>query len=72
MTDIALQSYRGKALTPAVTVKVNGRRLTAKKDYIVTYSDNVQRSGTRIGTVTIYGRGNYFTRNPIVKSFVVK
>lgn len=72
VTDIALQSYRGKALTPAVTVKVNGRRLTAKKDYIVTYSDNVQRSGTRIGTVTIYGRGNYFTRNPIVKSFVVK
>lgn len=72
VTDIALQSYRGKALTPAVTVKVNGRKLTVKKDYIVTYSDNVQRSGTRIGTVTIYGRGNYFTRNPIVKSFVVK
>lgn len=72
VADIALQSYKGKAMTPAVTVKVNGRKLSAKKDYTVTYSDNVLRSGTRIGTVTIRGKGNYFTRSPIVKTFVIK
>lgn len=70
--DIALQTYRGKALTPAVTIKVNGRKLSDKTDYTVTYTDNVLRSGTRIGTVTIRGKGNYFTRNPIVKTFVIK
>ncbi len=72
VADIALQNYKGKALTPALTIRVNGRKLSAKKDYTVTYSDNVLRSGTRVGTVTIYGKGNYFTRSPIVKTFVIK
>ena len=72
VADIALQQYRGKPVTPGVSIRVNGRRLAAKRDYTVTYSDNVLRSGTRIGTVTISGKGNYFTRSPIVKTFVIK
>ena len=73
VADIAIQTYKGKALTPAVTVKVNGKKLKAGTDYTVTYSNNTKRTSDRtIGTVTITGKGNYFTRNPITKTFVIK
>ncbi|MDE6663790.1 MAG: glycosyl hydrolase 53 family protein [Lachnospiraceae bacterium] len=72
VADIAIQTYKGKALTPALTIKVNGKKLKAGKDYTVTYSNNVKRSGTTIGTVTIVGKGNYFTRKAITKTFVIK
>ena len=70
--DIAVQTYKGKALTPAVNVVVNGRKLREGKDYTVTYSNNDKRSGSTTGIVTIVGKGNYFTRNPIKKEFVIK
>ena len=69
IADIAVQTYKGKALTPAVTIKVNGKKLKANKDYVVTYDNNVNR-GT--ATVTIRGIGNYYTRTPIDKEFVIK
>ena len=49
------QTYTGSALTPAVTVKVDGKELTTA-DYDVVYSSN-----TNVGTatVTITGKGNY-------------
>ena len=49
------QTYTGSALTPAVTVKVDGKELTTA-DYDVAYSNN-----TNVGTatVTITGKGNY-------------
>ncbi|MDE6213342.1 MAG: glycosyl hydrolase 53 family protein, partial [Lachnospiraceae bacterium] len=73
VADIAIQTYKGKALTPAVTIKVNGKKLKAGTDYTVTYSNNTKRTSDRtIGTVTITGKGNYFTRNPITKTFVIK
>lgn len=73
VADIAIQTYKGKAVTPAVTVKVNGKKLKAGTDYTVIYSNNVKRtSDTTIGTVTITGKGNYFTRKPIEKKFVIK
>ena len=73
VADIAIQTYKGKALTPAVTVKVNGKKLKAGTDYTVTYSDNTKRTSDRTtGTVTITGKGNYFTRQPITKTFVIK
>ena len=73
VADIAIQTYKGKALTPTVTVKVNGKKLKAGTDYTVTYSNNTKRTSDKtIGTVTITGKGNYFTRNPITMTFVIK
>lgn len=69
IADIAVQTYKGKALTPAVTIKVNGKKLKVNKDYVVTYDNNVNR-GT--ATVTIRGIGNYYTRTPLDKTFVIK
>lgn len=68
--DVKFQSFLGKALKPKVTVKVNGRKLKEGKDYTLTYSKNVKRGGS--ATVKITGKGNYFTRKPIEKTFVIK
>lgn len=48
--------YDGKAKTPAVTVKLDGKTLVLNTDYTVSYSNNVN-----VGTakVTIAGKGNY-------------
>ena len=50
------QTYTGSALTPLVSVTLNGSTLTKGTDYTVSFSDN-----TEIGTatVTITGIGNY-------------
>ena len=73
ISDIAIQTYKGKELKPAVTVKVNGRKLKAGKDYVVTYSNNIKRSNEDpTGAYTIRGIGNYYTRTPITKYFVIK
>ncbi len=50
------QTYTGSALTPAVTVRLNGTTLTKNVDYSVAYSNNTN-AGT--ATVTITGLGNY-------------
>lgn len=70
--DVAFQTFRSKALKPKVTIKVNGRKLKEGKDYELTYDKNAKRSGTATATIAIRGKGNYFTRNPIVKTFVIK
>ena len=70
--DIVFQTFMGKALKPKVTIKVNGRKLKEGKDYELTYDKNIKRSGTNTATVTIKGKGNYFTRKPIEKTFIIK
>lgn len=55
-----------------MTIKVNGRKLKEGKDYELTYDKNIKRSGTNTATITIKGKGNYFTRKPIEKIFVIK
>ncbi len=52
----AAQAYTGSALTPAVTVTLGGKALSAGTDYTVAYSSNVN-AGT--ATVTVTGKGNY-------------
>lgn len=68
--DVVFQNFMGKALKPKVVIKVNGSKLKEGRDYVVTYSNNIKRSGS--ATVQITGRGNYFTREPIKKVFVIK
>ena len=50
------QTWTGKAITPAVTVKGGDATLTPDTDYTVAYKDN-----TNVGTatVTVTGKGNY-------------
>ena len=60
-------TYTGKACTPKVTIKVNGKLLTKNKDYGITYLNNTN-PGT--GIVQITGKGNYF--GTINKTFAIK
>ncbi len=48
---IPTQTYTGKALTPAVSVTVEGIALTAGTDYTVSYTNN-KNAGTAVVTVT--------------------
>ncbi len=59
--------YTGLALKPAVTVKANGKTLTAGTDYTVSYSGN---TNTGTATVTVMGRGNY--SGSLSKNFTIK
>ncbi len=54
--DIPEQVYTGRALRPEVFVYDDGSLLTAKKDYTVTYKNNIH-AGT--AKVIIKGKGNY-------------
>lgn len=63
---ISAQKYTGKALTPAVSVTYNGKKLVKGSDYKVSYRDN-----TNIGTAkaVIIGIGKY--KGSITKSFSI-
>ena len=60
-------AYDGKAKTPFVTVKVNGKTLKKDTDYTVSYSNN-----TKVGTATvkITGKGNY--TGSVSKTYSIK
>ena len=66
VADIATQAYTGKAITPAVQVKVSGTVLKNGTDYTLSYKDNT-KAGT--ATVIITGKGSYF--GTIEKTFTI-
>ena len=53
---VSAMTYTGKALTPEITVTLDGTELTEGVDYTVTYSNN-----TNVGTaaVKVTGKGSY-------------
>ena len=57
ISDIKTQIYAGKAVTPSVTVTLNGKKLKAGTDYTVSYTNNTKAGAT--ATVTVIGKGNY-------------
>ena len=61
-------TYDGKAKTPSVTVKLDGKTLSLNTDYTVAYSNN-----TKVGTakITVTGKGNY-TGSKSVNFIIVK
>ena len=68
ISEIAAQTYTGKAIEPTLTVKYGETTLEIEKDYTVAYSANTN-AGTAKATVTL--KGNYsgsaeteFTINP--------
>ncbi len=56
VTVAATSVYTGKALTPTVTVKLNGKTLTKGTDYAVVYKSNTNCGKA---TVTVTGKGSY-------------
>ena len=55
------QTYTGKALKPHINVYFAGMPLTEKKDYTITYKNNVNAYGNKVDNATfiIKGKGNY-------------
>ena len=51
-------TYTGDYVTPAATVKLNGKTLVSGTDYTVSYRNNIE-AGTYTASVIITGTGNY-------------
>ncbi len=56
VSSIAAQKYTGSAIRPSVTIKDQGKTLTAGTDYTLYYTSNTA-PGT--ASITIVGKGNY-------------
>ena len=67
VTGLGAKIYTGKAITPAVTVKLGGKTLKKDTDYTVTYKNNI-KAGT--ASVTIKGAGIY--SGTVSKTFTIK
>ena len=55
-------TYTGKAIRPSISVYYNKKKLTAGKDYTITYKNNIKAASvddTKAPTVTVKGKGNY-------------
>ena len=61
------KTYTGKALKPAVTVKLDGKTLVKDKDYTVSYKNN-KNCGK--ATVIVTGKGNYTGKK--TGNFIIK
>lgn len=57
ISDIKTQIYAGKAITPSVTVTLNGKKLKKGTDYTVSYANNTKAGST--ASVIITGKGKY-------------
>ena len=57
ISTIKTQLYAGKAITPSVTVTLNGKKLKKGTDYTVSYANNTKAGST--ASVIITGKGNY-------------
>lgn len=57
ISTIKTQLYAGKAITPSVTVTLNGKKLKKGTDYTVSYANNIKAGST--ASVIITGKGNY-------------
>lgn len=66
--EIPDQTYTGKEIKPVIDVYCNGNQLVEKRDYVLTFKNNIKvaaidevsRDGRHIApTVTIKGKGNY-------------
>ena len=67
VSGLATKAYTGKAVTPVVTLKYDGKILKKGADYTVTYANNT-KAGT--ATVTIKGMGDY--AGTVTKKFLIK
>ena len=68
VADIAVQTYTGSPITPAVTITDGIKTLIKDTDYTVSYGANTS-AGTDAGSVTIAGIGNYI--GSVTKNFTI-
>lgn len=61
------QVFTGKALTPAVTVTLDGKQLSGSSDYTTKYVSNTEPG---VATVIVTGKGNY--KGTATASFKIK
>ncbi|MDE6406104.1 MAG: chitobiase/beta-hexosaminidase C-terminal domain-containing protein, partial [Lachnospiraceae bacterium] len=62
VTDVAAYTYTGKAIKPEVRVYDYKKRLEEKKDYTISYKNNinaVDKNAVKAPTIVITGKGNY-------------
>ena len=72
VTDVDGYTYSGKAIKPAVRVYDHKKRLEEKKDYTVSYKNNVNaadKNSAKAPTITIKGKGNY--EGTLLKTFTI-
>ena len=73
MSAVSSQVYTGKAIKPQVRVYDHTTLLTEKKDYTISYKNNVKAnivSGVNVPTITVTGKGNYTGKE--VQTFVIR
>lgn len=71
-SELKEYTYTGKAIKPEIRVYDHKTRLQEKKDYTITYKNNVNaanRDSQKAPTVTITGKGNYEGR--LIKTFTI-
>lgn len=73
MSAVSSQIYTGKAIKPQVRVYDHITLLTEKKDYTISYKNNIKAnvvSGANVPTITVSGKGNYTGKE--VQTFVIR
>ncbi len=71
-SELKEYTYTGKAIKPEIRVYDHKTRLQEKKDYTITYKNNVNaanRDSQKAPTVTITGKGNY--EGKLIKTFTI-
>ncbi len=66
--EIKVQTFSGKPAEPKLSIRVNGKSLVQGKDYIVTYTGNMQPNDK--AAAHIIGIGNY--SGTVSKEFVIR
>ena len=66
--EIKVQTFSGKPAEPKLSIRVNGKSLAQGKDYIVTYTGNMQPNDK--AAAHIIGIGNY--SGTVSKEFVIR
>ncbi len=73
VTDVTGYVYTGTAIKPEVRVYDYKKRLEEKKDYTISYKNNINAADknhpTKAPTITITGKGNY--EGKLIKTFTI-
>ena len=66
------KKYNGKIVKASTTVKLNGKKLTAGRDYDILYNGQEYAISAGVYTVTIQGKGNYAGTVRETRQFEIK
>lgn len=76
IAGVSPQTYTGKAIKPAVRVYDNNRLLVEKRDYSISYKNNVKANDASnekaAPTITVTGKGNYTGKDSVTFSIMQK